>query len=214
MNSELMICRKKYGYKSELVLLSLCLLACQSTTFPVATQPLLDLGVSNAEICGEPAQCFGLYVDMEDHDFGMPGYGGQVTRAYADQQVKQRLYQFEAGRPITITATLLVFGPDTLNYPISSPRLDYQISIVDDANGNEVARTVEFQVPGRHPGIRTGPLVTQYSPYMERFAIDSWFDLAENHQYTLHLTRTVYISDTEVYVGGNPVIFHIYAPLD
>ncbi len=210
-----MLCRRNCWCTVGLVIVSICLATCKGKIPAAEMQPtpIVNLveGVecTGSETCSENTQCFGLFVDMQDRDLGMPGYGGRITQTYDHKTVRQRVYMFEAESPITVTATLLVFGSGALQFPISDTRLDYQISVTDDG-GNEITKTPAARIPGRHPGVTSGPIVTQYSPYMETFAIDEWFDLSAGQSYTLHVSRTVYISNTAVYVEGNPVIFHIY----
>lgn len=215
-NSKHKASRQWHRYIGLLIGMCLCLAACMGTPAPIRVNPHevdpVDADECGSDTCWGAPHCFGLFVDMQDRN-SFDGHYSMTTQVYNGHGLRQRVYEFESGSPISVTTTLLVFGSGALRFPISDVSLDYQITVVD-INGNEISKTQASRMPGRHPGISLGPVVTQYSPYMETFEISRWFDLLEEQSYTLYLTRTVYLSSTEVLVGGNPIYFHVSSDLD
>lgn len=149
------------------------------------------------------AKCYGLFVDARNKDYFTIVRPGTINRSMV-------MYEFIVGEPITITATVLVFGEGglVLNTHRNALR-DYTITIVD-RQGQSVPATDEGRRNSEAGSSSIGGIVVdQNGPRMQSFRIDKWFDLSNPGYYTLSLTRTVYVSGTPEEITGNPVTIHI-----
>jgi|GEM_PF-4147475 len=206
----------KVGVLITAMAATVLLIGCNQSTVPItdtvvnpavamSTPAVFPTSVSTLS----PPGCFGLFVDMKDRFADTMMYSVN-SRWRNGVHLRQRVYEFSLGEPITVTVAVLMFGEGDLVLIKGNILREYRITIVD-SHGQEMPMTSE----GEHylwndrSSERGGYVVDQNTLSMESFQINKWFDLSSTGSYTLTLTREVFISGKSYEATGNPVGFEI-----
>jgi hypothetical protein len=146
-------------------------------------------------------KCYGLFVDVSKapYTYARSGSSGRLTTEY----------RFVAGEPITVTAIVLVFGEgELIVVDRMSPLRNYKMKITDSHNRQMPLTKEGERVVSTGISARGGIIIDQTGPLIEPFRIDEWFDLGPE-QYTLIISREVWVSNTLTIVQGNPVLLDV-----